>query len=99
MFVLSALIAGLAGALYVPQIGIINPSEFSPANSIEIVIWVAIGGRGTLYGAVVANVRTIAGRPQYELDPEQSERARTNMKPAPTAAGATDNENDGSNRV
>jgi len=53
MFVLSALLAGVAGALYVPQIGIINPSEFSPANSIEIVIWVAIGGRGTLYGAVV----------------------------------------------
>jgi urea transport system permease protein len=53
MFVLSALLAGLAGALYVPQIGIINPSEFSPASSIEIVIWVAIGGRGTLYGAVV----------------------------------------------
>jgi urea transport system permease protein len=53
MFVLSAVLAGLAGALYVPQIGIINPSEFSPANSIEIVIWVAIGGRGTLYGAVV----------------------------------------------
>jgi urea transport system permease protein len=53
MFVLSALLAGLAGALYVPQIGIINPGEFSPANSIEIVIWVAIGGRGTLYGAVV----------------------------------------------
>jgi urea transport system permease protein len=53
VFVLSALLAGLAGALYVPQIGIINPSEFSPANSIEIVIWVAIGGRGTLYGAVI----------------------------------------------
>jgi urea transport system permease protein len=53
MFVLSALIAGIAGALYVPQIGIINPGEFSPANSIEIVIWVAIGGRGTLYGAVI----------------------------------------------
>jgi urea transport system permease protein len=53
VFVFSALLAGLAGALYVPQIGIINPSEFSPANSIEIVIWVAIGGRGTLYGAVV----------------------------------------------
>jgi urea transport system permease protein len=52
VFVLSALLAGVAGALYVPQIGIINPSEFSPANSIEIVIWVAIGGRGTLYGAV-----------------------------------------------
>jgi urea transport system permease protein len=53
MFVLSAVLAGLAGALYVPQVGIINPGEFSPANSIEIVIWVAIGGRGTLYGAVV----------------------------------------------
>jgi urea transport system permease protein len=53
MFVLSALLAGVAGALYVPQVGIINPGEFSPANSIEIVIWVAIGGRGTLYGAVV----------------------------------------------
>jgi len=53
VFVLSAVIAGLAGALYVAQIGIINPSEFSPTNSIEIVIWVAIGGRGTLYGAVV----------------------------------------------
>src|SRR5690606_35921673 len=50
VFVVSALIAGLAGALYVPQIGIINPSEFNPLNSIEIVIWVAIGGRGTLYG-------------------------------------------------
>jgi urea transport system permease protein len=53
VFVLSAIIAGIAGALYVPQVGIINPGEFSPTNSIEIVIWVAIGGRGTLYGAVV----------------------------------------------
>jgi urea transport system permease protein len=53
VFVLSAILAGIAGALYVPQIGIINPSEFSPVNSIEIVIWVAIGGRGTLYGAIV----------------------------------------------
>ena len=53
VFVFSAVLAGIAGALYVPQIGIINPGEFSPANSIEIVIWVAIGGRGTLYGAVV----------------------------------------------
>lgn len=56
IFVLSALIAGLAGALYVPQIGIINPSEFNPLNSIEIVIWVAIGGRGTLYGAILGAV-------------------------------------------
>jgi urea transport system permease protein len=52
VFVFSAILAGIAGALYVPQIGIINPSEFSPINSIEIVIWVAIGGRGTLYGAL-----------------------------------------------
>lgn len=53
VFVLSACIAGVAGALYVPQVGIINPGEFSPLNSIELVIWVAVGGRGTLYGAVV----------------------------------------------
>ncbi|WP_205119503.1 urea ABC transporter permease subunit UrtC [Paramagnetospirillum kuznetsovii] len=52
-FTLSAMLAGLAGALYVPQVGIINPSEFSPANSIEIAIWVAVGGRGTLVGAVL----------------------------------------------
>lgn len=56
VFVLSAVLAGVAGALYVPQIGIINPSEFSPANSIEVVIWVAIGGRGTLYGAAAGAV-------------------------------------------
>jgi urea transport system permease protein len=53
IFVISAILAGIAGALYVPQIGIINPSVFSPLFSIEIVIWVAIGGRGTLYGAIV----------------------------------------------
>lgn len=51
IFVFSAVLAGIAGALYVPQVGIINPSEFSPLNSIELVVWVAIGGRGTLYGA------------------------------------------------
>jgi urea transport system permease protein len=51
VFVFSAVIAGIAGALYVPQVGIINPSEFAPINSIEVVIWVAIGGRGTLVGA------------------------------------------------
>ncbi|MBV9504373.1 MAG: urea ABC transporter permease subunit UrtC [Acidobacteriia bacterium] len=56
VFVFSAIIAGLAGALYVPQIGIINPSEFAPINSIEIVIWVAVGGRGTLYGAIAGAV-------------------------------------------
>src|SRR5689334_14884878 len=53
VFTLSACMAGIAGALYVPQVGIINPSEFAPANSIEAVIWVAVGGRGTLLGAVV----------------------------------------------
>ncbi|MEK9968240.1 MAG: ParB/RepB/Spo0J family partition protein [Ferrovibrio sp.] len=55
-FVLSALLAGIAGALYVPQVGIINPGEFSPANSIEVAIWVAVGGRGTLYGAILGGV-------------------------------------------
>lgn len=48
---LSAVICGFAGALYVPQVGIINPSEMEPANSIEMAIWVALGGRGTLFGA------------------------------------------------
>ncbi|WP_025566122.1 urea ABC transporter permease subunit UrtC [Psychromonas sp. SP041] len=56
IFVVSAMLAGVAGALYVPQVGIINPGEFSPLNSIEIVIWVAIGGRGTLYGALVGAI-------------------------------------------
>ena len=50
---LSAVLCGLAGALYVPQVGIINPSEMQPANSIEMGIWVAVGGRGTLFGAVL----------------------------------------------
>jgi urea transport system permease protein len=53
VFTLSAVLAGIAGALYVPQVGIINPSEFSPGNSIEIAIWVSVGGRGTLSGAIV----------------------------------------------
>jgi urea transport system permease protein len=53
VFVLSACMAGVAGALYVPQVGIINPSEFAPANSIEVVIWVAVGGRGTLLGPIL----------------------------------------------
>ena len=53
IFTLSAVICGIAGALYVPQVGIINPSEMSPANSIEIAIWVAVGGRGTLAGAIL----------------------------------------------
>lgn len=53
VWTVSAVICGIAGALYVPQVGIINPTEMSPANSIEIAIWVAVGGRGTLTGALV----------------------------------------------
>ncbi|HUJ01869.1 MAG TPA: urea ABC transporter permease subunit UrtC [Usitatibacter sp.] len=53
VWTLSAILCGIAGALYVPQVGIINPSEMSPANSIEIAIWVAVGGRGTLVGPIV----------------------------------------------
>jgi len=56
LFAFSAVLAGIAGALFVPQVGIINPSEFTPVNSIEIVICVAVGGRGTLYGAVAGAV-------------------------------------------
>jgi urea transport system permease protein len=56
VWTLSAVIAGVAGALYVPQVGIINPSEFSPTNSIEAVVWVAVGGRGTLVGAALGAV-------------------------------------------
>ncbi len=56
VFTLSACMAAVAGALYVPQVGIINPSEFAPANSIEYVIWVAVGGRGTLVGAALGAV-------------------------------------------
>ncbi len=56
IFTFSAVLAGIAGALYVPQVGIINPSEFQPLNSIEVVVWVAVGGRATLYGAVLGAV-------------------------------------------
>ena len=56
VFTFSAILAGVAGALYVPQVGIINPGEFAPLNSIEAVIWVAVGGRGTLVGPVVGAV-------------------------------------------
>ena len=64
-FTLSACMAGVAGALYVPQVGIINPSEFSPANSIEAVIWVAVGGRGTLTGAVLGAVLVNYGKTYF----------------------------------
>ncbi|MFL6581555.1 MAG: urea ABC transporter permease subunit UrtC [Burkholderiales bacterium] len=53
VWTLSAILCGIAGALYVPQVGIINPSEMSPANSIEIAVWVAVGGRGTLMGPLL----------------------------------------------
>jgi urea transport system permease protein len=53
VFVVAAAIAGVAGALYVPQVGIINPSRLDPAESIEVAIWVAVGGRGTLVGAIL----------------------------------------------
>lgn len=62
VFVVSAVMAGLAGALYVPQVGIINPGEFEPANSIEVVIWAAVGGRGTIVGPVIGAILVNAGK-------------------------------------
>jgi len=61
-FVVSAMLAGVAGALYVPQVGIINPGEFDPSNSIEAVIWVAVGGRGTIIGPIIGAVLVNAGK-------------------------------------
>lgn len=65
VFVLSAMLAGVAGALYVPQVGIINPGEFSPINSIEIIIWVAVGGRGYLFGAVIGAILVNYGKTYF----------------------------------
>jgi urea transport system permease protein len=65
IFAVSAVLAGIAGALYVPQVGIINPSEFSPLNSIEVVVWVAIGGRGSLYGAILGAVLVNFAKTQF----------------------------------
>lgn len=62
VFVLSAMMAGVAGAFYVPQVGIINPGEFAPLVSIEIIIWVAVGGRGFLYGAVIGAILVNYGK-------------------------------------
>jgi urea transport system permease protein len=62
VFTLSAVLCGLAGALYVPQIGIINPGEFSPGNSVELAIWVAVGGRGTLAGAILGAILVNAAK-------------------------------------
>jgi urea transport system permease protein len=64
-FTLSAVMAGVAGALYVPQVGIINPGEFAPANSIEIVIWTAVGGRGTLVGPIIGAALVNAGKSYF----------------------------------
>jgi urea transport system permease protein len=65
VFTLSAGIAGVAGALYVPQVGIINPDEFQPLNSIELVVWVAVGGRGTLWGAALGATAVNAAKSQF----------------------------------
>jgi urea transport system permease protein len=65
VFTLSACMAGIAGALYVPQVGIINPGEFAPGNSIEAVIWVAVGGRGTLTGAAFGAVLVNYGKTYF----------------------------------
>ncbi|GKX34920.1 MAG: urea ABC transporter permease subunit UrtC [Rhizobiaceae bacterium MnEN-MB40S] len=62
VFVVSAMMAGVAGALYVPQVGIINPGEFAPANSIEVVVWTAVGGRGTLIGPIIGAVLVNVGK-------------------------------------
>ncbi|KZL22131.1 leucine/isoleucine/valine transporter permease subunit [Pseudovibrio axinellae] len=64
-FVVSAMIAGVAGALYVPQVGIINPGEFAPANSIEVVIWTAVGGRGTLFGPIFGALLVNGGKSYF----------------------------------
>ena len=61
----SAMLAGIAGALYVPQVGIINPGEFSPLSSIELVVWVAVGGRATLYGAVIGAIAVNYGKTYF----------------------------------
>lgn len=61
-FVVSAMMAGIAGALFVPQVGIINPGEFAPANSIEVVVWTAVGGRGTLIGPIIGAVLVNGGK-------------------------------------
>jgi urea transport system permease protein len=64
-FVVSAIMAGVAGALYVPQVGIINPGEFAPENSIEAVIWVAVGGRGTILGPIIGAILVNAGKSYF----------------------------------
>jgi len=65
VFTVSAMMAGVAGALYVPQVGIINPGEFAPANSIEAVVWVAVGGRGTLVGPIIGGIGVNFGKSYF----------------------------------
>jgi urea transport system permease protein len=65
VFTLSAIMAAIGGALYVPQVGIINPSEFAPANSLEAVVWVAVGGRGTLVGAALGAIIVNFGKTYF----------------------------------
>lgn len=67
IWVLSAMLCGLAGALYVPQAGIINPGEMSPGNSIEAAVWVAVGGRGTLIGPVLGAVLVNAAKSWFTV--------------------------------
>ncbi|SSC66873.1 urea ABC transporter permease subunit UrtC [Ciceribacter selenitireducens] len=64
-FTVSAMMAGIAGALFVPQVGIINPGEFAPANSIEVVVWTAVGGRGTLIGPIIGALMVNAGKSYF----------------------------------
>ena len=64
-FVVSAVLAGIAGALYAPQVGIINPGEFEPSNSIEVVIWTAIGGRGTIIGPIIGALLVNIGKSYF----------------------------------
>lgn len=64
-FTVSAVMAGIAGALYVPQVGIINPGEFDPANSIEVVIWTAVGGRGTIVGPIIGAILVNMGKSYF----------------------------------
>ncbi|MEZ4675211.1 MAG: hypothetical protein R2932_13320 [Caldilineaceae bacterium] len=71
VFVTSAAIAALAGILFVPQVGIISPSSMGVVPSIEMVIWVAIGGRGTLFGAIIGALAVSYGRSYFsETFPE-----------------------------
>lgn len=64
-FTLSAMMAGVAGALYVPQVGIVNPGEFAPLNSIEVVVWTAVGGRATILGPVLGAILVNGGKSYF----------------------------------